>query len=191
MLRAISRRFSVPLVAPSVLSSPLVQQRTIRHQAYEASFDVDELTEAREWFTSFGEDSLPQGRTSYARSSGPGGQHVNKTESKAITVWPIEELSKSLPKLVRSELRTSRYYTRRNDSIAIQAQTQRSRSANAADNRTKLLEEIRRIYRERVPGSTSEKTMKKYERLEKSFNEARINAKKAHSSKKARRKGSE
>jgi peptidyl-tRNA hydrolase ICT1 len=62
-------------------------------------------------------------------------------------------------------LRASRFYTSRNDSITIQAQTQRSRTANTDENVQKLVEEIRRIYRETVPGVTSDKKVKKYEAL--------------------------
>lgn len=55
-----------------------VPYRSVRHQAFDAKFDLDELTEARSWYASFNESSLPKGQTSYSRSSGPGGQHVNK-----------------------------------------------------------------------------------------------------------------
>jgi peptidyl-tRNA hydrolase ICT1 len=74
-------------------------------------------------------------------------------------------LKKSLPKLMHPGLRESRYYTSRTDSITIQAQSQRSRSANNDENQKKLVEELQRIYRDAVPGETSEKTNKKYEAL--------------------------
>lgn len=163
--------------------------RHVHHQAYEAAFDQDDLAEARRWHTSFNENSLPKGQTTYSRSSGPGGQHVNKTESKATTVWSVEELSKSLPKLVRSALRSSKYYSKRNDSITIQAQTQRNRSANTDENHLKLVEELQKIYKENVPGETSSEKIKKYEALEKSSRESRLRSKKQLSSKKASRKG--
>ncbi|KAH8668866.1 peptidyl-tRNA hydrolase domain-containing protein [Xylariales sp. PMI_506] len=144
---------------------PVVFVRTARYQAFDATFDPEELAEARKWYSSFREDSLPKGQITFSRSSGPGGQHVNKTETKATTVWSITELAKDIPKLMHPGLRASRYYTIRNDSISIQAQTQRSRTANSEENQQKLLEEIQRIYRETVPGETSDKTAKKYEAL--------------------------
>lgn len=52
--------------------------RGARYQAFDADFDPKELDEARAWHKSFNHDSLPKGQTSFARSSGPGGQHVNK-----------------------------------------------------------------------------------------------------------------
>ncbi|KAI2603302.1 uncharacterized protein GGS25DRAFT_510865 [Hypoxylon fragiforme] len=168
---------------------PLRLIRTIHHQAYDAFLDQEDLTEARKWHASFTESSLPKGQTTYSRSSGPGGQHVNKTESKATTVWSMEELSKSLPKLLQSALRNSRYYSKRNDSITIQAQTQRSRTANTDDNRLKLVDELLGIYKQQVPNPTSHESIKKHEAIEKSFQENRLKSKKKQSTKKAFRKG--
>jgi peptidyl-tRNA hydrolase ICT1 len=61
-----------------LLGRPLVLARGTQHQAFDAHFDQDELAEARQWRASFSESTLPEGQTSYSRSSGPGGQHVNK-----------------------------------------------------------------------------------------------------------------
>ncbi|KAI1325402.1 hypothetical protein F5Y16DRAFT_377927 [Xylariaceae sp. FL0255] len=169
--------------------SPSTQLRTVRYQAHDALLDQDDLEEARNWRSSFDEESIPKGQTTYSRSSGPGGQHVNKTESKATTVWTIKELSDRLPKLVRDSLRSSRYYSMRNDSITIHAQTQRSRAANTSENYEKLIQEIRRIYSEKVPTATSEKKIKKHEAIEKAFHQNRLKSKKQHSTKKASRKG--
>ncbi|KAI1636031.1 hypothetical protein F4809DRAFT_641894 [Biscogniauxia mediterranea] len=164
-------------------------RRTARYQAFDADLDQDDLAEARKWYASFTENSIPKGHTTYSRSSGPGGQYVNKTESKATTVWTIDELSKGLPKLMRSVLRTSRYYSKGNDSITIHAQTQRSRTANTDENHMKLAQELQVMYKEHVPAATSSEKRKKHEDLEKSFHENRLKAKKYQSSKKASRKG--
>ncbi|GAB1317556.1 Putative translation release factor [Madurella fahalii] len=165
-------------------------QRFLRHQAFDASFDQDELAEARKWHESFRINSLPLGSTSFSRSSGPGGQHVNKTETKATTTWPVPQLLSFLPKLLHAGVRESKYYSKRSDCITIQAQTQRSRAANADENRQKLFEELRRLYGRTVPGAPSPDKAKKYEALKRSANEARINFKKQQSAKKSSRKGS-
>ncbi|KAL2268375.1 hypothetical protein VTJ83DRAFT_3221 [Remersonia thermophila] len=164
-------------------------RRSVRHQAFEASFDPEQLAEARKWHRSFNISSLPEGTTSFSRSSGPGGQHVNKTETKATTVWPVPQLLSILPKMLHASLRESKYYSRRNDCITIQDQTQRSRSANANENRQKLFDELQELYRRTVPGETSPEKAKKYEALKKSATEARIKAKRHQSSKKASRRG--
>jgi hypothetical protein len=52
--------------------------RNLRYQAFDAETDPKDLAEAREWRQSFRPASVPKGSTTYSRSSGPGGQHVNK-----------------------------------------------------------------------------------------------------------------
>jgi hypothetical protein len=63
----------------------LAFRRSVRHQAFDASFDQDELAEARKWHQSFQPVSLPEGNTSFSRSSGPGGQHVNKFVDSSLS----------------------------------------------------------------------------------------------------------
>jgi hypothetical protein len=55
-----------------------LQRRFAKFQAHDAGFDPEELSEARRWHQTFEERLLPPGETSFSRSSGPGGQHVNK-----------------------------------------------------------------------------------------------------------------
>ncbi|KAJ9148503.1 hypothetical protein NKR23_g4863 [Pleurostoma richardsiae] len=171
------------------LFQPLLCSRSARYQAHDAGFDIEQLAEARKWHGSFQLADIPKGSTTFARSSGPGGQHVNKTETKAMTSWPVSDLLSVLPKLMHPRIRSSRYYSKSHDAISIQAQTQRSRTANAEENREKLFEELRRIYQEAIPGESDPSKQKKYEAVEKSFHEARVKAKKQQSSKKASRRG--
>lgn len=70
-----------------------------------------------------------------------------------------------LPTLLHPGLRESKYYSRRSDCLSIQAQTQRSRSANTEENHQKLFEELEELYRKTVPGETSPDKAKKYEAL--------------------------
>ncbi|KAL8376004.1 hypothetical protein RB595_007218 [Gaeumannomyces hyphopodioides] len=125
------------------------------------------LEEARAWKASgaLTVAGLPKGDTSYSRSSGPGGQHVNKTESKATTSWPLYMLLAKLPKAMHSGVRGSRYYVEGSDSISISSQDERSRDMNTATNRQKLWQEIQRIYAEAIPGETDEATKEKYRKL--------------------------
>ncbi|KAK0625277.1 hypothetical protein B0T17DRAFT_491805 [Bombardia bombarda] len=164
--------------------------RFIRHQAFDVGFDQEELAEARKWRQSLQPASVPKGVTSFSRSSGPGGQHVNKTESKATTSWPVSQLVSFLPKLLHADIRESKYYSKRSDCISIQAQTQRSRTANTDENHQKLFEELQSLYEKAVPGESSPDKARKYEALRKSANEVRIQSKKQLGSKKLFRKGS-
>ncbi|KAK3899551.1 hypothetical protein C8A05DRAFT_18026 [Staphylotrichum tortipilum] len=190
------RLFRPPLGLATIRWLPLerfavpASRRSVRHQAFDAAFDQEQLAEARKWRHSFHIESLPAGNTSFSRSSGPGGQHVNKTETKATTTWPVSQLLGILPTLLHAGIRESKYYSRRSDCLSIQAQTQRSRSANTDDNRQKLFDELVDLYRQMVPGETNPEKAKKHEGLKKSANESRIKLKKQQSAKKASRKGS-
>ncbi|KAG8409756.1 hypothetical protein J3458_018838 [Metarhizium acridum] len=168
---------------------PLLLQRPKRYGAFDANLDQESLAEARTWFQSFDASQLPKGSTTYARSSGPGGQHVNKTETKATTVYSVRDLLSTLPRNLHAVVRYSKYYVASNDSLTFQDQTHRSRTANADENRNKLFEEVIRIYKEITPAETSDEKKKKYEVIKKRFHEARIKQKKFASAKKQSRKG--
>ena len=72
--------FVRPLSAIGVghVSLPVVITRSKRYEAFDAHLDKDALAEARAWFAKFEDSQLPKGNTTFARSSGAGGQHVNK-----------------------------------------------------------------------------------------------------------------
>lgn len=163
--------------------------RLKRYDAFDAHFDRECLNEARSWFQTFDPSSLPRGCTTYARSSGPGGQHVNKTETKATTIYCVGELLSALPKNLHGSIRSSKYYVANNDSLTFQNQSHRSRTANMNENRQKLVDEITRIYQATTPGETSNEKKKKYETIEKRFHDSRIKQKKFASAKKQSRKG--
>lgn len=88
-----------------------------------------------------------------------------RTETKATTTWPVSQLLACLPKLLHAGVRQSKYYSKRSDCLTIQAQTQRSRTANTDENLEKLFEELQGMYRNTVPGETSPDKAKKYEAL--------------------------
>jgi len=73
------RLFSVNILRLHPSRSPwLAFRRSVRYQAFDANLDQDQLAEARKWHQSFQLASIPAGNTTFSRSSGPGGQHVNK-----------------------------------------------------------------------------------------------------------------
>ncbi|KAF7555838.1 hypothetical protein G7046_g6466 [Stylonectria norvegica] len=164
------KHFCQPLALPHAT-------RFKRYEAFDSQLDQDALAEARAWYQAFDPSQLPKGNTTYARSSGPGGQHVNKTETKAISVYPIKDLITVLPKSLHSSIRASKYYTVNSDALTFQAQTSRSRDANAEDNRKKLVDEVRRIYQEATPAGTSDEKKQKHKEIGKRFHEHRVKEK--------------
>ncbi|RKL33688.1 hypothetical protein BFJ72_g9912 [Fusarium proliferatum] len=171
-------------IVPAYLTSRPFAPRFKRYQAFDTGLDQEALSEARSWFESFSSTQLPKGNTTYARSSGPGGQHVNK-----YTPYPLGQLLSVLPKSLHPGIRKSRYYTATNDSLTFQAQDSRSRDANAEDNRRKLIEEITSIYKDVIPAETSAEKKKKHEEIGRRFHETRIKQKKFTSAKKQSRRG--
>ncbi len=77
-------------------------------------------------------------RFTFARSSGPGGQNVNKVATKAILHWDVVG-SRSLPDPVRARL-LARYPRRitRGGELVITSQRFRDRGRNVADCLEKL-----------------------------------------------------
>lgn len=74
----------------------------------------------------------------FARSSGPGGQHVNKTATKAVLRWPLKE-SPHLPEGVRN--RFVRRYANRITSegeLLLNSQRYRDQARNVEDCLEKL-----------------------------------------------------
>jgi hypothetical protein len=81
--RSITRLPIIPGAATptTLLLSPvgyIGSRRFKRYEAFDGNLDKDTLAEARSWYQQFEPSQLPKGTTTFARSSGPGGQHVNK-----------------------------------------------------------------------------------------------------------------
>jgi len=75
---------------------------------------------------------------SFARSSGPGGQNVNKVESKALLRWDVVA-SRALPAALRARFR-ARFARRINEEgvFLLTSQRHRERERNVADCLAKL-----------------------------------------------------
>ncbi|MFH1919231.1 MAG: alternative ribosome rescue aminoacyl-tRNA hydrolase ArfB [Planctomycetota bacterium] len=87
---------------------------------------------------------LREFRFSFARSSGPGGQNVNKVSTKATLRWPVRK-SRSLPEPVRERFlaKYGRRVTAEGD-LLITSQRFRDAGRNVAD----CLEKLRRMIAE-------------------------------------------
>ncbi|MCF6228408.1 MAG: aminoacyl-tRNA hydrolase [Planctomycetes bacterium] len=80
---------------------------------------------------------------SFARSGGPGGQHVNKTSSKALLRWDLNT-AKSIPQPVMVRLRTqqSKYITEAGE-LQITCESTRSQHRNREICIERLLEMLK------------------------------------------------
>ncbi len=82
--------------------------------------------------------SLKEIYFTFARSSGPGGQKVNKTNSKAVLHWSIPN-SHSIPNVLREQLLSKLQKTlNENGEIVIHSDKYRDRGRNVSDALEKL-----------------------------------------------------
>jgi ribosome-associated protein len=119
-------------------------------------------------------------RFSFVRSSGPGGQNVNKVASKAVLRWSIVE-SPSIPEAVRARF-LARWQRRINDrgELVITSQRYREQAKNVADCIQKLRELLLAVATPRVP--------RKRTRLPKSAEQSRLREKRSIADKKRHRR---
>lgn len=127
-------------------------------------------------------------RVSYSRSSGPGGQKVNKTSSKA-TIQLDNLYSQSwIPIELRNLLTSSnfRYLTKSTNSVVIQSDVSRSREQNTDLCFDKFVSELKNAVQ--VVGEVSEEDKLKWQQLEKKAAERKLESKLRHSQKKQSRR---
>ncbi|PGH21573.1 hypothetical protein AJ80_03133 [Polytolypa hystricis UAMH7299] len=157
-----------------------------------AALTETELSTARNWLAKLTINTIPRnvGDASYSRSSGPGGQNVNKVNSKATLKVPLDRLTKIVPLALHNELRASRYHAERSGNLVIQSDESRQQSKNLDLCYEKLRDVLLAAGKTAVPGETSPEQRQRVKELNKAGNEARLKEKKKHSSKKSNRKGS-
>ncbi|KFY70015.1 hypothetical protein V499_09544 [Pseudogymnoascus sp. VKM F-103] len=155
----------------------------------ESPYSDEEYAVAREWASTFKPGSLPRdlAQTRFDRSSGKGGQHVNKTNSKATSAWQIKSIAPYVPAMVTKELRASRYYSKNSDCLTIASQEGRVQRDNEDNCHEKLYEHIADIAKRIIPGETSEAAKAKAAKQKKIGNAIRLQSKKEHSMKKQSR----
>jgi ribosome-associated protein len=116
----------------------------------------------------------------FVRSSGPGGQNVNKVASKAVLRWSVRA-SASLPEAVRGRLltRVARQINDRGE-LVLTSQRYRDQRRNVDD----CLEKLRKI----VAAAAKTPRARKKTKPTRSSRETRLNEKRAVAEKKQRRK---
>lgn len=175
------------------------------------NYDEAELKAARQWLKDLNPETIPQKlcEMSFSRSSGPGGQHVNRygnissrvtrpsltsdtsnrTSSKATLRLSTSALLPLLPEPLHASILSSRFVAPTSGDIVIQADDSRKQAENAQACHRKLLEVIREAGAQSVPGETSVEQKIRVQRLQKAEDERRKRLKTQHSAKKAARRG--
>lgn len=159
----------------------------------DSEFSEEEILKAKEWVENFTGTQVPANifELSYSRSSGPGGQKVNKTSSKAtIALGPEEWLNPQfcywIPKPIRTQIndKNIRYQTK-SRGIIVQSDSTRNRDTNTDECFRKLIQEIKD--NTFFPGEISEEDRKRWQEINEDRKEKRLFNKKRQSDKKKHR----
>lgn len=147
-------------------------------------------TKIRLFLSQFSEKSIPRSQftLNFSRSSGPGGQNVNKVNSKATVRLDREKWAKWLPLEVQNQISQSGefpYFTKRGD-ILVTSELSRSQKKNLDDCFQKLAEAIR--HAAFIGKETSEDTLEKWKQIHRTANRKRLDAKRFQKQKKQSRK---
>jgi len=160
--------------------------RALSSRTQDDSVDEEEVSAARRWLANLNADTVPRSicDVSFSRSSGPGGQNVNKyaipslpidvhcfdillprVNSKATLRLPRSSLQPLVPALLWSSIQASRYWAENSDSIVIQADDSRKQNDNVNSCFVKLHSILVQAGRDTVPGETSSGQAARVKRL--------------------------
>lgn len=150
----------------------------------------EDISVARSWISSFKTQSIPKAlvELSFSRSSGPGGQHVNKVNTKATLRCPVD--SPWIPAWAHPILKENPHYVSSTNSILIQSTVYRSQAQNVKDCLSKLHEIVLSASSVSIKNEPSEEQKKRVAAFERA-DKARRKQEKSHRSdiKKGRSKG--
>ena len=119
-----------------------------------------------------------------ARSSGPGGQHVNTNNSKAVLLYPVKHLNEKILHLVRRKKPS----LVSKDHLIISSQKYRNLPTNQKDCIETLVNLLDRAEEELKPRETQPEKIEKIEKIKHASKERRLEAKRLHSEKKNSRR---
>ncbi|KAK3677241.1 hypothetical protein LTR78_002779 [Recurvomyces mirabilis] len=153
--------------------------------------DEEELVVARKWLANLNPDTIPRNicEISFSRSSGPGGQNVNKVSSKATLRLPTATLLPLIPSLLHTSILQSRYHAAKTSAFIIQADDSRKQGDNVTACFRRLHEVILEAGREAVPGETTVEQSQRVEVLKSKEKAGTRRMKEFQSKKKSARRG--
>ncbi|KAI9454707.1 hypothetical protein F5148DRAFT_984990 [Russula earlei] len=183
---------------PSVLSPswPHVRSavRIARHSTLSTSLPtpppLKDAAGAGDWLARFRASRIPRTAVdiAFSRSSGPGGQNVNKVNTKATVRCPLD--SSWIPPWARDGLRQSPYFVKSTRSILLTSTVHRSQARNVDDCLSKLHALVCSAASQQIQNEPSEEQRERVRVLERNANAQRLLQKDRRSQTKRRRANS-
>ncbi|KAH3681059.1 hypothetical protein WICPIJ_007973 [Wickerhamomyces pijperi] len=179
------RSFLRPI--PSSLQTTRLTHSNHHHSSNPTPEEQLKIDSAQEWLDQLTPAVIPKSilDVKFIRSSGPGGQKVNKTSSKAMI--HINGLG-WIPDLVKSHLLQNnfRYLNKFQSGFTLADDTTRSREDNLSKCLEKFIQEIKQSVKFR--SKIKEEDLEKWKNVRKKTNEERLKEKHKKSDKKASRR---
>eukprot|EP00466_Bigelowiella_natans_P017473 jgi/Bigna1/39599/e_gw1.33.69.1 len=148
-----------------------------------------DLEEARLWSSKFEPENLPIDRmkASFVRSSGAGGQNVNKLNTKAEVRFSMSDARNWMPRytIKRIEALEASRINKKGE-FAISSQRHRTQEQNLNDCYKKIWDIIKEA--SKTPTDSSEEQKLRIKNLQRKANEERLKRKTKHSEKKTLRR---
>lgn len=173
--------YALPIYATNVARSRSFGQSACQQQHGE--YDEQDMKQRREWVSAFESVTLSRDdyQVAFSRSSGPGGQNVNKVSTKANVRLDLTQagahapasLPPSHPKkwltrqLAGKLAKQSPYYVASDHSLLVTSMRNRTQEANLEDALKKLHQHVLQIAAQGLVGETSEAQKQRVKSLQK------------------------
>ncbi|WBW70595.1 mitochondrial translation release factor [Schizosaccharomyces osmophilus] len=156
----------------------------------EVLFTKEQMNELGSFLEQNWKPTKDQVEIKFARSSGPGGQNVNKLNTKVMVSLPLENLRSSVPSFLLKHIYSCQELRRFrvNNHLQIQSQTTRTQAKNIEDALTRLANLLQDVARSLYAAPPSPEKIKRVSALKENANSKRLDEKKMKSYKKSSRR---